>query len=449
MSPSTRLESISLKNYRCFENLTVEFDPQLTVLVAHNGAGKSTVLDAISVGLSAFIAGFDTGKRQSINHDDVRQQVIPLSVREVQSQYPAVLECQGMIAEQALQWERSKLHKNDRAYSEGHPAFLCGKGLMQAIASGSAETVLPLIAYYGTGRLWNEKKLTDAKSLKDQNTRTAGYLDCLHPSSSYRYFVKWLEETNKAHNEIRDQNLERLGDEGLKLETPYQALLKGVSLAVNACLHQTGWGNLRYSSIHKGPVIEHPIHGSLKVQQLSDGVRNMIAMVADIAYRALCLNKQLSTDAVQQTPGIVLIDEVDMHLHPEWQQKILGQLRTAFPEIQFIVTTHSPQVLSTIQSKHIRLLTTNTDQQTIAAIPLEESYARSNAAVLETIMHGSPIPPVKEKPLLAQYRTLIEQGDMQAAEVDQLKKKLISALGADHPELIQLDMIRQRREILG
>jgi predicted ATP-binding protein involved in virulence len=95
-------------------------------------------------------------------------------------------------------------------------------------------------------------------------------------------------------------------------------------------------------------VAHHDQHGELSVALLSDGIRNMIGMVADIAFRATKLNPQFGFLAAKETPGVVLIDEVDMHLHPEWQQVVLQSLTTAFPALQFIVTTHSPQVLTTV-----------------------------------------------------------------------------------------------------
>ncbi len=82
---------------------------------------------------------------------------------------------------------------------------------------------------------------------------------------------------------------------------------------------------------------------------LSDGYRNMLAIVADIAHRSARLNPQLGGQAAIMTPGIVLIDEVDLHLHPKWQREIINALRTAFPKIQFIVSTHSPFIIQSLQ----------------------------------------------------------------------------------------------------
>lgn len=100
----------------------------------------------------------------------------------------------------------------------------------------------------------------------------------------------------------------------------------------------------------------HETMGVLPLEALSDGTRSVISMAADLAYRMVRLNPDLGARAALETPGIVLIDEVDMHLHPSWQQAVVYDVRKAFPNVQFIVTTHSPQVLSTVPAEAIRIL---------------------------------------------------------------------------------------------
>jgi predicted ATP-binding protein involved in virulence len=139
-------------------------------------------------------------------------------------------------------------------------------------------------------------------------------------------------------------------------KTEFHSYIESVSGAVNICLGPSGWKDISYSLSREELVAHHDQHGELPVEMLSDGIRNMIGMVADIAFRATKLNPQLGSGAAQGTPGIVLIDEVDMHLHPAWQQVVLQGLLSAFPRMQFIVTTHSPQVLSTVPSQSIRIL---------------------------------------------------------------------------------------------
>lgn len=129
----------------------------------------------------------------------------------------------------------------------------------------------------------------------------------------------------------------------------------------------------------------HQDAGTMPVAQLSDGVRNMMGLVADIAFRATKLNPHLGLEAARQTAGIVLIDEVDMHLHPSWQQTVLASLQEAFPNIQFIVTTHSPQVLSTVSREHIRVLEQRAGVYT-ASSPAFSPLAHESGDALAHIM---------------------------------------------------------------
>ena len=90
-------------------------------------------------------------------------------------------------------------------------------------------------------------------------------------------------------------------------------------------------------------VVEHSENGRLPLSQLSDGVRNMVSLIADLAYRSVRLNPHLGEEAARLTPGILLIDEIDMHLHPRWQQLVVDLLQKTFSAMQMILTTHSPK----------------------------------------------------------------------------------------------------------
>lgn len=88
--------------------------------------------------------------------------------------------------------------------------------------------------------------------------------------------------------------------------------------------------------------------GLARFNDLSDGYRNMVAMVADIAYRCAQLNPQMGEDVTVNTKGIILIDELDLHLHPKWQRRVVPDLRKTFPNIQFIITSHSPFIIQSM-----------------------------------------------------------------------------------------------------
>lgn len=459
--PRFWLQRIELNNYRCFKHLTVDFDERLTVLIARNGLGKTAVLDAISVAFGPFVGGFHTGKNAGINYSDVRLRLTNPALREMEAQYPVSIGAEAHIHpiipslqafgfdDEALCWSRQlNTPKSKTTTSDSRLLSDIGKHLQKTVMDNQAID-LPLLAYYGTGRLWKEKKKTDKKAFKNEFfSRTAGYQDCLDPASSFKYVEDWFDYAAKADFEERSLRQEKQDQIQAEADTAFSPLLAAVRLAVDECLKTTGWQGLRYSFKHQTVVMEHPQQGVLEVSQLSDGVRNMIGLVADIAYRAVRLNSQFGQDAPKQTPGLVLIDEVDMHLHPEWQQVVLTNLTQAFPALQFVVTTHSPQVLSTVKREQVRLLSETVKGEAVAAVPVGKTYGRSNADVLQAVMDVEPEPELPESQDLRDYLNLVEQGNWRSNKAGMLRQKLVSALGEDHPAFLRADRIMRRREAL-
>jgi hypothetical protein len=165
----------------------------------------------------------------------------------------------------------------------------------------------------------------------------------------------------------------------------------------------------------------------LGFQRLSDGYRNILAMVADIAWRCAVLNPHLEERATLETEGVVLIDELELHLHPRWQREILGTLRKAFPRIQFIATTHSPQVIASAEPEWIRILTGGE-----TAITPSHVHGRDTNALLEDIM-GVPSRPEWAKEELDKLFAAIDRGELDEAR--RLVTALETALGPDDADL--------------
>ena len=175
----------------------------------------------------------------------------------------------------------------------------------------------------------------------------------------------------------------------------------------------------------------------------------MISLAADLAWRCTKLNPQFGHKASIDSPGIVMIDEVDMHLHPQWQQRVIASLRRAFPKIQFIVTTHSPQVLSTVRRENIRLLGTNEAGQMTVSEPLADSYGEPSNDVLQAIMHVDPQPPVPEKVQLERLTELVDQGLYEKDEAQRLLTALKQSLSPHHPQLEKIERSIRRQKALG
>ena len=168
----------------------------------------------------------------------------------------------------------------------------------------------------------------------------------------------------------------------------------------------------------------------IPMKNLSDGYKNTIGMIADIAYRMAVLNPQLLDRVLTETPGIVLIDEVDLHLHPRWQQRILGDLQMLFPNVQFIVSTHAPLVISSVKRENLIVL--DNGSQT-APLP-SEVYGKDANYILGGVME-SKIRPASVQKMFDHFYQTLETEDLSLAqrELDAIEAEI----GADDSELTQ------------
>jgi predicted ATP-binding protein involved in virulence len=453
--PSLNIQKLRLLDYRCFEAIAIDFHEQLTVLVASNGGGKTAILDAIAVAFGPYIGAFDEGVSSHFQASDIRMSRVRKTLsNEMEYAVKGVgLEATGwipgsldeMLDDSPSTWERhlSGPTKAKTTIKGAKELIAYGERQQEAVRTPGTDVVLPLVAYYGTNRLWQQKKLTSGKL--PRTSRTIGYTDCLGPASSYKSLVEWFRYWNT--NTLRGRVI--ASEAGKTYEpTEFDHFIESVSGAVNTCLAPAGWKDIAYSLSREELVAHHDQYGELPVELLSDGIRNMIGMVADIAFRATKLNPQLGAQAARETPGIVLIDEVDMHLHPEWQQGVLQSLTSAFPKLQFIVTTHSPQVLSTVRRENIRIIGPDVTGRIIAEPPLAMTYGEPSGDVLYSVMGVDPQPPVTEKADLQRLTEWVDQGRYDSDEARRLRQDLMAKLGAQHPQLQRLQRSIQRQEAL-
>lgn len=458
-----KMTSVTLKNFRCFKNLTIDLDEKLTVLVALNGQGKTSVLDAIRIAVWPYISAFDvvagTMPNSGIEIDDVRL-VRNKNTKNMEPQLPSRIEAQMHYGNQPLSLarERDKVTKRSKtSVREAKALSGLGAHLQTAIRVDAQDetelthnlnTALPMVSYYGTGRLWRQRYLTlKNQAASDFFSRTYAYVGCLDTGSDYKYFAEWFFYLFAADFEQKTQRLEKSGYAGLHdVSFMYADLMQAIRDAVDHVVEPQGWRNLSYSPAQATLVMQHANLGELKVDQLSDGLKSVIAMTADIAYRCVRLNPHWGVDAAKNTSGIVIVDEIDMHLHPEWQQTILESLQRAFPNIQFIVTTHSPQVLSTVNAKSIRLISNTFDYElnelsVEAVTPATQSRGVSSSDVMATLQGTDPIPPVAESAWLRRYKELISQSQHLGAEGEELRAKIQLHFGMQHAEWLDCERL--------
>lgn len=188
----------------------------------------------------------------------------------------------------------------------------------------------------------------------------------------------------------------------------------------------------------------HPEHGRLPVRAMSSGVQAVISLIVDLAFRCLRLNSVHAEDALSISYGIVMIDEIEQHLHPGWQQRILPSIRKIFPNIQFIVATHSPEVLTTVKSEQIRIL----EDGECHLAPVGTLGAESQRLLMDVLGLTDLRPPIPEVAELREYLMLIEDGEQDSIRAQELRGILHDRYQENEPQLNKADRRIRNRDWL-
>jgi len=168
--------------------------------------------------------------------------------------------------------------------------------------------------------------------MEAQYERSSGYLGWANASINESGFMLWIQKLDIIAYQEKTEPL------GWRL----------MQVALEECLED--FQRLAFMAKEGQLVIFFRNGRRLPFNQLSDGQRTLFAMIGDMVRRAVLLNPQLGDKVLEETPGVVLIDELDLHLHPKWQRRIIEDLRRTFPKIQFIATTHSPFLIQSLRS---------------------------------------------------------------------------------------------------
>ncbi|MBN9419147.1 MAG: AAA family ATPase, partial [Candidatus Eremiobacteraeota bacterium] len=286
-----------------------------------------------------------------------------------------------------------------------------------------------LVAFYRANRQWSSAlsgdfasflqaaSFQDAYRLWDNASEGAADLKSWAIAKSLERF-QTSSETGVLFDDIRDDEL---------------ALVNG---AIHEAIEE--FRGLRYDMKSKSLLVQTQDE-FMPFDNLSDGQQGTIGLVADIARRMCILNPQLGEATIRETEGVVLIDELDLHLHPGWQRNLTRGLKRAFPKVQFIVTSHSPQILAELQPEEIILLEGGGTEHP------QVSYGLDASRVLEEVMGTASRPLEVEEKLKQLFRTL-ETGslDEAARQIESLREKAPGVA-----ELSRAEALLERKKILG
>ena len=416
-----KIKSITLSNFRCFENLEIELNDNLTVIVGNNGAGKSSILDAISIAIGTFLAGLDGVYSIGINKEDARYKFYDMgSVIDVQPQFPVIISAQGSVNEKSVTWKRELSSSTGRTRMVDAKEMLSqSKEYQKRISAGDKDLILPILSYYGTGRLWAQKREKSTNEQLYKFSRLIGYTDCLAAESNEKLMLKWFEKMTIQEAQNRTVSPEFLAVKQAMVKCFWEITgYSNVDVLFNLDTHNI---DICYED-HAGAHLRFPM------MTLSDGYKSTLCLVADIAYRMAILNPQLLGDVTQKTGGIILIDEIDLHLHPLWQQRIIKDLTNIFPLVQFVVSTHSPTIISSVCKDNLLILE-NCNSATYSGV---EVYGSDSNSVLEVVM-GANERPVEIKDLFSRFYDLVEEESWEQAE--EMLNSIEEKIGSSDPEL--------------
>ena len=425
-----KLKSVTIENYRAIENLDLSLDQSLTVLHGANGHGKTSVLSAIAVGLVGAVNFLGPHLHKSnidFSEEDWREGAASPRIA-VESMDGTIRERQG---DEAIdeQKEAQRIAGND-AYR---------LGLDEVLATKEREKDIPIVAFYGTERMVSgvPEWVISQPGSRFKPSRLDALEGALAARTDFEGFLAWFYF--KRYEELQERDDREDSDYQLKdVSVIRQAITSMLPEISNLRIELNP---LRFVVSQKS---EEGRIEKLSLNQLSGGYRIVLALAADLARRMAQGNPHM--DDPLQSEAIVLIDEIELHLHPEWQQRILTDLMRTFPNAQFIVTTHSPQVLTTVEPQ--RIVELYRDGDNIAAgAPAGATYGAEAGDVLAAVMHVSERPPNnKFTEKLEKYRSLIREGKWESEDALTLRESLENMSPYD-PALDRADLEIRRRKL--
>jgi predicted ATP-binding protein involved in virulence len=408
-----RINRLRLHNFKKFDEAVFQFHPEFTVLIGDNATGKTSILDALAILLGTYLlrAEISTG-RSGFGKDDVRFIVTEKKGQVfLEPQKDVFIESQAIFREQIIDWRRNP---GDRG---GSAKQLRDAGAEDFTKISKGEDVdLPVLLYYGVCRLCRTHR--DVEIGKPES-KLVGYRNCLDPQSDYHLFKKWFKQLELVALQ-----------QGKRIPA-----LEVVRTAVKTCIPDAD--HFYYDVANDQLMIRFGKTGLMPFDNLSDGYRNMLGMVADIAHRLSRLNPHKGENAAQKGAGVVLIDEIDLHLHPKWQRRVVRDLQKAFPALQFIATTHSPFILQSLDPGEVIDLNQSGQGQDLenkatgiaAPSPADSFSNRSIEDIVETVM-GVALPQrsarYQEMYKVAKeyYKILQEAKNGDAKLKDELKQRM-------------------------
>lgn len=427
-----RVTSLKLASLRAIETAEFKFQPGFNLIVGVNGVGKSTVLDALRICISRILPSMteSRAKAMSFSINDIRSgfpfldaelslALGPDDFRFTRRQWRETFAADDVenldrLRREILDSERLRERARTllRELEESHgvsdsDAFAPSQAQFKKSARSAA--IAPNCVYFSTNRSVASYAST-AKS-RAVGGKSAAYAEALVPRPMYvAQFAEWMrvQEVLGREQSTAARHLEVLRSAITRFLPSYENIRPGNEKSSRLLINQSGI--------------------TLDVGQLSDGERGVLALVLDLARRLSQANPSLA-DPLTEGDAVVLIDEIDLHLHPKWQRQIVRNLTATFPHCQFIATTHSPQVIGEVEHNRIQIIA---DGQVYSPT---HSFGVDSSRVLEEIMDADPRTQ-EVNALLSQISQDVGRQRYESARG--LLVQLVDKLGEDDPEVTRI-----------
>ena len=458
------IQKVTIENFRCFENLEVNLDPDINIFVGNNGSGKSALLDAIAAAMFPYVAKI----QENVNKDYQNRQESPvlqrdLPVRKEGHEQKKQAELNVSVTE-FPNWktvyknplsdnDNEKINLNNTSLNFSQDAFqnlyngneninveninsffVADEFRELYIAIGekcntlkkNPQSELSIIAYYKSDR--HLINISDLENIPNKSfDRFDAFNNSLDATANFTdlanwFFIRDFQELREGKNR-KDINFE-LPD----LKQVRNAI--STIIAPNARVYFSGATSAK---LMVEWTMETGEKRELLLSQLSAGYRNMLALVMDFARRLAQANPDMENPLAAE--AILMIDELDLHLHPTWQQKIIPDLKKVFPNTQIIATTHSPEVVTTVKQNQVKIL----EDYQIKECPSPTKGMKSSDIVRYVLGLSDLRPDTEESRTLTRLFEAIDNGQLEEAK--RLKKEL------QHWESFDPDMTRADMQI--
>jgi len=415
-----KLNSLQINAFRGIKQLDLAFSHQSTVLVGINGVGKTAILDCLAILLSHLINRITDTEEIPLSESDIYQGAsetrnkITVSIEGREASWTSLSRQNGKIISTTLEPRESV------------------DSIIESVYSNLAENTLasiPLLVYYPVNRVVSDVDISlNITEKPDFHQFTALERALSRKNIEFQAFFEWF------------RNREDIENEQIRTEIGYRdRQLEAVRQAIQSLM--PGYTDLRVRRLPLRMTLSKQKQ-ELIINQLSEGEKCLLALTGDLVRRLAIANPALPNPL--EGEAIVLIDEIDLHLHPQWQRAVIPRLEKTFPHCQFIVSTHSPQVISEVGRQN-RIYLLRMTEYGLVAEWIKDAYGKDTNFILEVFMETDERPEEIKTDIEA-LSELIDANKLNEAQT--LLQQLRNKIGDDEPALVGAEILIRRKEII-